>query len=290
MKLSNISLPYPVLGVSDDISPALPEDSVVIKFDKSNPKEYGLVVSLKFDNPDIDRLIKEGYAQYVCEVDCVKTNLRKSISYDKPEFEFSINRKSVSGNVELNCFVTVIKPINNYQNSGFHEDYDEAIFTPTPGDILVGFPMRSFVADPRFDKLKSATSFMQIRHDVEHSYTNFEFTPKTIDIKLPTELFNIFNSGVGVSCAEVIHSSLAHSALLAALYEINNNASSMWAQAIVELLNNDPELRDYYTIDNGVINFTDAIHVATMLLKDPYDRMLRKLDSMNPSTSMFGND
>lgn len=290
MKLNNISLPYPVLGVNDDISPALPDDSVVIKFDKSNPKEYGLAVSLKFDNPDIERLIKDGYAHYECEVDCVKTNLRKSISYDKPDFEFTINRKSVSGNVELSCYVTVIKPINNYVNSGFHEDYDGAVFNPTPGDILVGFPVRSFVADPRFDKLKSATSFMQIRHDEENSFTNFEFTPKTIDIKLPTELFNIFNSGVGISCAEVIHSSFAHSALLAALYEINNNASSMWAQAIVELLNNDPELKEYYTIENGMITFTDAIHVATILLKDPYDRMLRKLDSMNPPTSMFSND
>lgn len=290
MKLNNISLPYPVLGVNDDITPGLPADSVVIKFDKSNPIEYKLSVSLKFDNPDIEQLIKDGYAQYVCEVDCVKTNLRKSISYDKPEFDFDINRKSVSGTVELNCYVTVIKPIDNYVNSGFHEDYQGAVFNPTPGDILVGFPMRSFIADPKFDKLKSATSFMQIRQDQDHTFTNFEFTSKTIDIKLPTELFNIFTSGVGGTYAEVIHSSLAHSALLAALYEINNYANAQWAQAIVELLNNDPDLKNFYSITNGVISFTDAIHVATMLLKDPYDRMLRKLDSMNPSNSMFSND
>lgn len=290
MKLSNISLPYPVLGVNDDVTPLLPEDAVIIKFDKSNPTEYRLSVSLKFDNPDIECLINEGYANYICEVDCVKTNLRKSIPYNKPEFEFTINSKSVSGNVELSCYVTVIKPINNYVNRGFHEDYKGAIFNLTPGDILVGFPIRSFVADPTFDKLKSATSFMQIRQDKDHTYTNFEFTSKTIDIKLPTELFNIFNSGVGISYAEVIHSSLAHSALLAALYEINNYSNSQWAQAIVELLNNDPDLKDFYTIDNGSIQFTDAIHVATMLLKDPYNRMFRKLDSMNPSTSMFSND
>jgi len=290
MKLSNISFPYPVLGVNDDISPALTEDSVVIKFDKSNPTDYGLSISLKFDNPDIHRLINNGYAQYVCEVDCVKTNLRKSVKCNEPDFSFQISRKSISGNVELNCYVTVIKPIENYVNRGFHEDYQGAFFNLGPGDILVGFPMRSFVADPKFDKLKSATSFMQIRQDKDNSYTNFEFTPTTIDIKLPTELFNIFNSGVGLSCAEVIHSSLAHSALLAALYEINTYPTSIWAQAILELVKNNTDLRGYYEIDDCGVRFTDAIHVATMLLKDPYNRMFHKLDSMNPSTSMFTND
>lgn len=290
MKLSNISFPYPVLGVNDDITPGLTEDSVVIKFDKSNSTKYGLAVSLKFDNPDIVALIEDGYAQYVCEVDCVKTNLRKSVQWHEPEFTFEIDRKSVSGNVELKCYVTVIKPIENYVNSGFHEDYQGAIFNLSPGDILVGFPMRSFVADRKFDKLKSATSFMQIRHDKDHDYTNFELTPTAIDIKLPTKLFNIFNSGIGLSYAEVIHSSLAHSALLTALYEINSYPASHWAQAIIELLKNDDSLKDFYEIEDGKIRFTDTIHVATMLLKDPYDRMLRKLDSINLSTSMFAND
>lgn len=290
MKLNDISFPYPVLGVNDDIIPGLAEDSIVIKFDKSNPKEYGLSVSLRFDNPNIHNLIKDGCAQYVCEVDCVKTNLRKSVKWHEPEFSFNIDRKSVSGYVELNCYVTVMKPIENYVNCGFHEDYKGAIFNLGPGDILAGFPTRSFLADPKFDKLKSATSFMQIRHDKDNDHTNFEFTPTTIDIKLPTELFNIFNSGVGLSFAEVIHSSLAHSALLAALYEINSYPTSHWALAIVELLRTNPDLKDYYDIEEGKIRFTDPIHVATMLLKDPYDRMLRKLDSMNPSTSMFGND
>ncbi|MDO4511349.1 MAG: hypothetical protein Q4B68_05995, partial [Bacteroidales bacterium] len=149
---------------------------------------------------------------------------------------------------------------------------------------------RSFIADQKFEKMKSATSFMQIRHDRDNQCTNFEFTSNTIDIKLPTELFNLYNAGVGVSCAEVIHSSLAYSALLAALYEINNYPDCLWAKAIVQLVLNKPELKDYYEIDNDQIHFSDITYIATILLKDPYNRMLHKLESMNPSTSIFDND
>lgn len=288
MKLSDISFPYPVLGVNDDIRPGLCEDAVVIKFDKKDHRSYKIAVSLRFDNPCIENLIARGMATYVCEVDCAKTNLRKAITHNEPQFSFDIDRKSVSGIVLLNCFVSVQKSIEGYVNPGFHEDYSGFKFNLSPGDILVGFPSRSFLADPKFDKLQSVTSFMQIRHDKDNEYTNFEFTDRTIDIKLPTALFNIYAAGVGVSCAEVIHSSIAYSALLSGLYEINNYRNSLWGHAIMQLVENNPQLKDAYEInEDGSIGFFDVTYIATVLLKDPYDRMLHKLDSINTQTSTF---
>lgn len=290
MKLNNISFPYPVLGVNDDIQPGLKDDALAIAVDRSNPIDYILSISIKYENPYIAKLVEQGYAQYICEYDCIKTNLKKSISCNVPDFTFNINRRFVSGNVDLSCYITVIKPIVNYINPGFHEDYSGVSFNLSPGDILAGFPIFSFVADQKFDKLKSATSFMQIRHDLDNEYTNFEFTPTTIDIKLPTRLFNLYNSGVGMSFAEVIHSSIAHSALLSALYEINDHLSSQWAQAIIHLIKNNGDLKDYYEISENQITLMDIPHIATMLLKDPYDRMLTKLDSINSSPSIFENE
>jgi len=287
MKLNNISFPYPVLGVNDDIIPGLPDDAVVISCDRSDVNEYKITVSLRFNNSYIKNLIEQGYATYVCEVDCGKTNFRKSVICNLPDFSFEINRRIVSGNVTLSCYVTVIKQITNYRNPGAHEDYEEAVFDLTPGDILVGFPERCFPADPKFDKLQSVTSFMQIRHDTENAYTNFDLSGRTIDIKLPTELFNIFNSGVGNSYAEVIHSSIAQTALVSALYEINSHHDKMWAQAIVQLIKSNADLKDYYTEDEDGIRFTDCLYVATMLLKDPYNRMLYRLKESISQDSIF---
>lgn len=288
MKLNNISFPYPVLGVNDDITPMLAEDAIVISCDRGNNKVYKLSVSLKFDNKYIENLINQGYATYVCEIDCVKTNLRRSVACDSPEFGFDINRKYVSGNVTLNCYVTVTKPINGYQNPGTHPDYEDAKFDLTPGDILVGFPEYSFFADPKFDKLQSVTSFMQICKDTENEYTNFKLDDNLIYINLPVSLFDIFNSGVGLSFAEVVHSSIAQTALLGALYEINNYRNKMWAQAIIELLKNNSNLQDNYTFDDeGKLIITDHLKVAIMLLKDPYDRMFHKLEEATYNGSIF---
>ncbi len=288
MKLNNISFPYPVLGVNDDIITGLPDDAIVISCDRNDNKVYKLSVSLKFDNEYINNLIKQGYATYVCEIDCVKTNLRRSVACDSSDFTFDINRKYVSGNVTLNCYVTVIKPITDYQNPEAHPDYENAKFDLTPGDILVGFPEHNFFADPKFDKLQSVTSFMQICKDTENEYTNFKLDDNLIYINLPVSLFNIFNSGVGHSFAEVVHSSIAQTALLSALYEINNYRNKMWAQAIIELLKNNPNLQDNYAFDDeGKINITDHLKVATMLLKDPYDRMFHKLGETIANGSIF---
>lgn len=287
MKLNNISFPYPVLGVNDDISPMLPDDAVVIHYDKNDVYKYVISVSLKIDNEYIENLINTGFAKYVCEIDCPKTNLRRSIPCDHPHFSFDVDRRSVCGNVFLNCFVTVEKDIEHYKNPGFHEDYEDATFHLTPGDILVGFPSCNFVADPKFDKLRSATSFMQIREDKDHEYTTFELTDRTIDIKLPTELFEIYQSGVGISYSDVIHASLAYNALLGALYEINNHNMSVWAQALIKLLYNLPEAKELVSFDdNGQVEISDKSTVATLLLKDPYNRMLCKLNQ-SPSDTNF---
>ena len=288
MKLNNISFPYPVLGINDDISPALPEDAVVISYDQNDVFKYKISVFLKINNPYIEQLIKDGYASYVCEIDCPKTNLRKSVPCSTPSFTFDIDRRYVSGNVFLNCYVTVEKAIDSYKNPGFHEDYGESVFQLNPGDILVGFPPKNFVADPKFDKLQSATTFMQIRHDQDSEYTNFELTERTIDIKLPTELFEIYNSGIGHSYSEVIHSSLAYNALLGALYEINDHPSYIWAQALIQLIRNTPDVERYVNIDdNGQVHFSDMTRVATILLKDPYNRMLHKLNQTTINTFAF---
>lgn len=288
MKLNNISFPYPVLGISDDVAPLLKDDAVMIGCDRNNKEFYKLSVSLRIENNYIKSLIEQGLAAYVCEVDCVKTNLRNSVVCESPDFEFNVSRKSVSGNVTVSCYVTVIKPIDNYLNPGAHPDYENAKFDLTPGDILVGFPERNFYADPKFDKLNSVTSFMHICKDQHNDHTNFKLNDDLITINLPIHLFNIYSSGVGLAYSEVIHSSMAQTALLSALYEINNYPNKMWAQAIIELMRINPDLKDNFSVtEEGKVLITDHLKVATMLLKDPYNRMLHKLKESVENSTLF---
>ena len=72
MRIENVSLPYPVLGISDDIRPTLEET------DCSNPvitiSEEGdlfrISVTLKLKNNDIVNYIQDEFAEFSVEVSC----------------------------------------------------------------------------------------------------------------------------------------------------------------------------------------------------------------------------
>ena len=75
MNLNNISLPYPVLGISDDICPMLPDDAVQFEL-SDDVRNFFFDIRLNFDNDDIQRLIDEGKAEFSCEYDCARTMMR----------------------------------------------------------------------------------------------------------------------------------------------------------------------------------------------------------------------
>ena len=63
MNLNNISLPYPVLGISDDILPLLPEAPISFELSSDN-YNYTFDIELHYENKDIQQLIDEGKAEF----------------------------------------------------------------------------------------------------------------------------------------------------------------------------------------------------------------------------------
>ena len=61
MKRNNISYPYPVLGIGDDI---LPRPSITVEPIKADSKNYYVTVKVQMENNDISTLIKNGFAEY----------------------------------------------------------------------------------------------------------------------------------------------------------------------------------------------------------------------------------
>ena len=113
MKLNDISLPYPVLGISDDIIPALKDDCLVID-NTSDAVNYNFYLSFDFDNQDIKELINSGYAEYSCEIDCNKTLLRRSYTSSEKYLKITIPKKCLAGrnlilrNFIPNSFISIV--------------------------------------------------------------------------------------------------------------------------------------------------------------------------------------
>ena len=278
MNLNNISLPYPVLGISDDITPLLPQDSVSVQ-PLNDAQNYLFIIELKFNNTDITNLIKAGKAEFSCEYECAKTMLRCCKKTDEYKFEIQVPRHSINGRINFNCFVSVKETILNYTNKGFNTDYDGFSFNMEHGDILVAFPQFHYDADIKYDKLQAAGSFMQIRESSLHEEVFFDITGNKIEILLPTTLYQLYCNPQVKGSAEVIHSSLVLNALTYALMNMEEHNQTTRTKTIDYRLKNEQG----FSIDD-LADVSNIPSLAQRLLKDPYARLFNNIMShQNPS-------
>lgn len=105
MKIEDVSFPYPVLGISDDVSPALPEKDVVISYIEVSPHDLEFTVDLQFDNDDIARYINDGFAEYSVEINCRSTLFRKCVKSDSSHIVFRVDKYRLHNKVSFECYV-----------------------------------------------------------------------------------------------------------------------------------------------------------------------------------------
>lgn len=278
MKLNNISLPYPVLGNSDDIEPMLPEDSLSIKVDDDGKGNYVFTVNMRHENECIHNLILDGYAEYNCEVDCARAMFRRCYTSKNGKIKIVIPRTALNGRVEFNSFVSVKIPFN-YVNPNFNKDYEGFSFDMELGDILVAFPPKHYDVDIKYDQLQAAGSFMQIREGIGRDEVYTDVSGDKIEILLPTPLYVMYKDMIGrdIRFMEIFHSSIVMNALVQALYCYDEYKETTWARTIECRLKMEPALRGYNMEE---IEPDQIPALAQKLLKDPYGRMFDRLKTM----------
>ncbi len=282
MKYKNVSLPYPVLGIHDDVYPLLEEGCIQMNTPVKTAYEYQFSITLTQRNKDITDLVQLGKAEYACEVTCKDTFLRRCWHSSTPQFEIKLGRKEVSGHIDFQCFIAAKKEIPNYSNRDFNEDYHGFTFDLEEGDLLAVFPLAWWNTDIKFDKLYAAGSFMQIveaADDIEKTWFNLE-EPR-IMIEMPHDLF-IQYQRIGNSFPEVIHSSLVHNALVYALSNLGEyqDKGKLWADSLMARIADDPQLQQFDLSD-----MSQVYQVADILLQDPYKRLLDSLEKIADNQS-----
>lgn len=277
MKYKNVSLPYPVLGIYDDVYPLLGDDCIQMSDPVKTATEYQFGIDLKQGNKDIAQLVNEGKAEYACEVTCRGTFLRRCYKSSTPRFDIRLGRTEVNGRIEFQCFIATCQPIQNYSNDDFNEDYHGFTFDLETGDMLAVFPMAWWNTNVKFDKLYAAGSFMQIVEagdGVEKTW--FNLNEDRILIELPHDLFVQYQR-IGNSFPEVIHSSLVHNALVYALSNLSEYQESgkLWADSL------QLRLTELHVLTSELKNDMSLVYkAADMLLQDPYKRMLDSLEKI----------
>lgn len=234
-------------------------------------------IRLKQKNDEISKFIRQGKAEYVCEINCSRTFYRECHHQASPVFEIEVPRKNVSGRIEFDMFVTVKTPIEKYHNSQFNPDYDGEYFDMEPGDVLVAFPSASYNLDIKYDKLYAAGSFMQIANGGDDNRpTWFNISGDKILIMLPPKMFKVYDERIRVQrdYIEIIHSSIVFNALVFALYHINEQEydGKQWSESIKYRVRTESALKGFDITDT-----TRVFELAQTLLDDPYQRLFNHL-------------
>lgn len=259
--------------------PGLHDDCIRLSESESDTYNYGFKLSLKFDNETIQSLINEGKAVYTCVADCAKTSYNHCFSGNTSEMEFTIPRRSVNGRVNLQCYVTAVSEIHDYDNPGKHEDFDGFTFNVQPGEILVAFPPAKFDTDLRSDILHVAGTYMEIRKDDRATETTYRLDTQKIGIILPTALYDIYRSRIGEQNVQIIHSSLAFNALTCALYNLDDmrDRDLLWVRCILARINEDEK----FSVYREKIEKSDIPKLAQDLLGNPYQRLFDFIQTSN---------
>ena len=306
MRIDNVSFPYPVLGISDDIQPTLHETGCDIPDIQINEagNEFSIDITLKLENSDILNYIKNDYAEYSVEVSCKTTKYRKCMVSDTPNFTFNINKNLLNGKLEFDSFVIAKTDILDYKNYGLNPDYEGHTINLHKGDLLVAYRKCSFPVNVDLRNVRNMKSFMRV---MKNDRTNersviYDLTTSKISILLPEEMMVEYNKKA-INDADkekqrkaVLKASLFLEALTYALLrykDFKEREDLMWVNAITYRMQ-EPDIRDFcekiLNRDDGAddeINMDDLFKLAHMMLNQPYLNMLKCVSAKDDVASIL---
>lgn len=276
---NNLSLPYPVLGINDDVFPLLGKDCMRVEDPVIHPTKIVFRIHLKQENETITKLIAEGSAEYVCEINGPRSMFRNGFLSQEPDFEIELPRHDLRGTVSFECFVIVRKRIPEYSNPQFNEDYEGVSFDMEPGDILVFFGKKQYNMDIRYDKFFSAGSFIKIQNSRQNERKTWvNLNSDKVLIMLPPKEYEKYKKYITKSLSPVSHASWVFFALLEALRNADKSEykDTEWSYSIHYLLKYVDDLKGYELSDTERLP-----ELAQVMLNGPFERMLDCIGAMN---------
>lgn len=275
---NNSSFPHPVLGVNQGVKPDLGDDALRITDIKDSGDSYVYVFTLKQENENITQKIRDDKAEYICEIDCIKTFYKRTVKSKNPQIEVKIKKKDVVGHVDFYFYVVTTCQYLNYTND-FNDDYldpengQKPSFKLDTGAVLVFFGRYSDDVNLRFSNKPELQSFVQVvkRQDSEKN-VDIDLTDDRINIELPDAMFTDFVTYNQSQYRGIFYTSLICNALVKGILNINKKEESIWADSIKSIIENSPE--KYRGLD--LEDPADAVDIAIKMLSSdeygsPYD-------------------
>lgn len=277
MKLSNFTIPYPILGIEG----AFNENVVVnkeLKFE-STKDNYVFKITLNTNESTILDLIDKKKACYALEVDCPKTFFRETYKSPDSSFSVTIPKVSLAGSVDLFFSIVVTEELIDYKSDNFNQKFYAGYkFNLNMGHLLPYFGQEKFNADIKYNELNAIGSIMEVKVDVNSKFTYFDFGGDFITIFLPQSEFDNFRKTNNHTLSDISHASIVQCALISALNAYKENSNTLWAQTLKVRVQNDKKLEKFTSL--GDLTSKEISEMVSIILDNPNRRMFAKLNTL----------
>lgn len=277
MKLSEYTIPYPILGIEGDFNDQVMSSSA---WELGHTgKEYVIRLSFHVDDNGILDLVHKKKACFACEVDCSKTFYRRVFEYPEPSFEISIPKVSLGGNVHLFFSVVVKDDIVDYKNENFNNRFFEGYkFNLSKGHMLAYLGEGTFNADIKYNELNSLGSIVDVKTDIDSSFTYFDFGGDMITIYMPQSEFDDFRKSNNHTFSDFTHASVVQCALISALTSYKENRNTLWAQTLKIRVQSNKDLEKFSELES--LSSKEIVELVSLLLDNPNKRMYENISKL----------
>lgn len=300
MKISNASLPYPVLGRQDDYKCDQPEAWLSIN-PSSNDRKHIIEYTIKFDNSNTQliELVRNEKAVLNIELDCVAGFIRECkivphtravelLKEGEGPLLIELEKDKYSGIISVTGYITALEDIVLKNNGQFHDDYERMDFKVSKGDVLAVFPCAEAIhleLDWEHMYHNAGAPVKIVRDDSKNAVVNTVLEESYIEIHLPANDHDKFKDKFEKNprMGPIMLMNYARPAIMVALNKIiqEPGISNMWADAIKTRISSEPELA-YYKPEDGEWENADLSYwnkdiekIASILLREGEKKMIQ---------------
>ncbi len=262
----NKAFPYPVLRPYSDDYPQVDFQTTVDLTVGSDKISAQIECAISAD-AIVDQ-VKKGYAEYVWVVSCRDTYFRTVIKTAKSQVTSEFPPGSLRGEVQIDPYVVVTRPIPNYTSSDLNPEFGKGPFAFCTGDILAQDEPQVFFIDR--DLFRPLTSVFELvkRDGLSDGEWLIDFEQDHVQIQL------------GAKMKEAIDD--ARNSTSNRLILLNSIYFSAVTQSIQKLLQDESEYDEYrwakiirqQAINSGLdLSAHDAYVSANRLMKYPLNML-----------------
>jgi hypothetical protein len=235
--IKNTSLPYPVLGRSNDYVGV--EFQVALDFESDVAKnQHEITYEFSLSDKSITEQIEKSNATYGFEINCAETMRTDAITCNSETGHITLKTDIYYGRVLILPRVFVLKNIENYSSSHFNPEYANSKFDLSSGDILAIADDEIISFNPVKVKFSNFIQFKKSDSTDPWLYT-INTNGEYIQIMCGEEVFKIINNHVHDNSKRAyMVISFYKDAVLACLdhYVNEPHINYRWVRSLKELL------------------------------------------------------